>query len=296
MGILSMTGFGSGAARIGGRAYRVEIRSVNHKGLSLRMQLPPELSAADLAAQRLVRDRLGRGAVDVSVRPEGGGAGAREVRIDRDAADAVVTALQDLASHCGTGSPTLDTVLRYGNVIELVEPTVDAEDAEAGLLAGLAEALDGVDAMRAAEGAALGDDMRGRLDRLSALLDLVEEAAPAVLEAFEARLMQRFANASARLGLELDPARVAAELIVFSDRSDVTEEVVRARTHIERFRAAVDDGSDGERGKRLDFLSQELLREFNTMGSKCRDVDIAGQVIEAKIELEKIREQAQNVA
>lgn len=296
MGILSMTGFGGGVARIGARAYRVEIRSVNHKGLSLRMQLPPELSSAEVAAQRLVRDRLGRGAVDVSVRLEGGSGGAREVRVDRDAADAVVSALQDLASHCGTGSPTLDTVLRYGNIIELVEGAVDPDDAEAGLLAGLVEALDGVDAMRAAEGAALGDDMRARLDRLAALLDLVEEAAPKVLEAFEERLRLRFADASAKLGLELDPSRVAAELIVFSDKSDVTEEVVRARTHLERFRAAIEDAGGGERGKRLDFLSQELLREFNTMGSKCRDVAIAGQVIEAKIELEKIREQAQNVA
>ena len=295
MAVMSMTGFGSGKAVLRRRAYRVEVKSVNHKSLSVRVSAPGEFARAELAAKELVRVRLGRGAVEVTVKLETAGGDPPEVRVDRAAAIELMRALQDLATHCGTGSPTLDILLRYGNIIEVADRTLEPEEAERLLLQGLGQALDEVNAMRAAEGEALAADLLARLDSLGAMLDLVEKAAPAVLAAQEERLRQRFKQAETKLGLELDPARLAAELVVFSDRSDVTEEVVRARTHLERFRSALVEGGD-EVGRRLDFLSQELLREYNTMGSKCRDVDIAAQVIEAKVELEKIREQAQNIA
>jgi len=295
MGVMSMTGYGSGKAVLRRRAYRVDVKSVNHKNLAVRLNLPPELSRAEPAAKELIRQRLGRGAIEVSVRLEGTSNEPPEVRVDRAAAIELMRALQDLATHCGTGSPTMELLLRYGNVIEVVEREVTAEDAERLLLEGLNQALDAVNAMRAAEGEALAVDMNTRLTALEGMLILVEEAAPAVLAAQEERLQQRVKQIEAKLGVEVDPGRIAAELVVFSDRSDVTEEVVRARTHIARFRASLAGEDDDEQGKRLDFLSQELLREFNTMGSKCRDADIAGQVIEAKVELEKIREQAQNI-
>jgi len=296
MGLMSMTGYGSGKAALGRRAYRVDVKSVNHKNFAVRMSLPAELSKAEHAAKELIRQRLVRGAIDVTVRIEVAGNEPPEVRVDRAAAIELMRSLQDLATHCGTGSPTLELLLRYGNVIEVSDRDIPAEDAERMLLEGLGEALDGLTAMRAAEGEALVADLVARLDTLDALLTKVEAAAPEVLKAQEERLQQRVKQAEAKLGVEVDAGRIAAELVVFSDRSDVTEEVVRARTHIERFRTSLTREGDGERGKRLDFLSQELLREFNTMGSKCRDVEIAGQVIEAKVELEKIREQAQNIA
>ncbi|TNF29476.1 MAG: YicC family protein [Deltaproteobacteria bacterium] len=296
MGLMSMTGFGSGKATLRRRSYRVDVKSVNHKNLAVRLSLPAELARAEHAAKELIRQRLVRGAIDVTVRVEVAGSEPPEVKVDRAAAIELMRALQDLATHCGTGSPTLELVLRYGNVIEVVDREIPAEEAESMLLAGLGEALDGLLEMRAAEGDALGADLNARLDTLDALLAEVEQAAPAVLAALEEKLQQRVKQAEAKLGVEIDAGRIAAELVVFSDRSDVTEEVVRARTHITRFREALTADGDGERGKRLDFLSQELLREFNTMGSKCRDVEIAGQVIEAKVELEKIREQAQNIA
>lgn len=295
MGLMSMTGYGAGKAVLRRRAYRVDVKSVNHKNLSVRMSLPAELSRAEPAAKELIRQRLVRGAVDVTVKLEEGGGEPPEVKVDRAAAIELMRALQDLATHCGTGSPTMDILLRYGNIITVSDRELPAEDAERLLLEGLGEALDAVNEMRAAEGEALGADLDARLTTLDALLNTVEEAAPGVLAAQEERLQQRVKQMEAKLGIEVDAGRIAAELVVFSDRSDVTEEVVRARTHIARFRAALNGEDDGEQGKRLDFLSQELLREFNTMGSKCRDIDIAGQVVEAKVELEKIREQAQNI-
>ncbi len=128
------------------------------------------------------------------------------------------------------------------------------------------------------------------------MLDQTETEAPQVALALLERLRQRVTKLEADLGVDLDKTRVITELVVFSDKSDVTEEIVRARAHIAAFRDTINGSDDGERGRRLDFLTQELLRELNTLGSKCRDAGVASAVVDAKVELEKIREQAQNIA
>jgi len=156
-------------------------------------------------------------------------------------------------------------------------------------------ALDGLGAMRLREGAALARDLLERLLALERMLDQVEELAPKITLALLERLRQRVARLEAELGTDLDKARVMTELVVFSDKSDVTEEVVRARAHIAACRATLGGADDNERGRRLDFLTQELLRELNTLGSKCRDAGVATAVVDAKVELEKIREQSQNL-
>ncbi|PIE19899.1 MAG: YicC family protein [Proteobacteria bacterium] len=296
MGVMSMTGFGTSTATASGRTYRIDVKSVNHKNLSVRLHLPTELAVAEVSARQLLRDRLQRGAVDVSVKLQSAGTAEPEVVVDRASAVALMKALQDLATHCGTHSPTLDVVLRYGDVIEVRKPELSADDASAVLIGGLGRALDQVLEMRRAEGQALAEDLLARVATLGEVADAVEAAAPEVLAAQENRLRQRLDGARAKLGVELDEARVATELAVFADRYDITEEIVRARTHLARFRDTLTCGGGDERGKRLDFLSQELLREFNTIGSKCRDAGIAGKVVDAKVELEKIREQAQNIA
>jgi len=297
MGIMSMTGFGTGTATLDGRTYRVEVKSVNHKAFSARASLPPELSHAEVPAKNRVRDRLGRGAVDVIVRTERGPGAPPAIWIDHAAAAALSEALHELATTCGLPGPSLELLLRQGDVIRVEDPHVDPEAAQSAVFIALDQALDRLHAMRAAEGHALATDLLARLDALEAHVLAIEEASPAALAAAERRLRQRVADAQQALGLEVDEGRIAAELVVFADRADVTEETVRARTHLVRFRAELAHSDDAEpSGKRLDFLSQELLRELNTMGSKCRDADIAGRVIEAKVELEKIREQAQNIA
>ncbi|MCA9514212.1 MAG: YicC family protein [Myxococcales bacterium] len=296
MSVASMTGYGAGTATRGGYVVRVEVRSVNHKGFSPRVTLPAELATAEPALKALLRDRLVRGAVDAIARVELAAGTAPEVTVDVGAATAVMTALQELAAACGAAPPGLDLVLRHANVLHVQSPSLPPEDAEALVLGAAEDAVAGLIAMREREGEALAADLLARVGTLEALLGEVEVAAPAVLEGMEAALRQRFARAEAKLGLELDPGRVTAELVVMADRADITEEIVRARTHLERFREALAGADTEPCGRRLDFLSQELLRELNTIGSKCRDADIAGRVVDGKVELEKVREQAQNIA
>ncbi|MCC6625697.1 MAG: YicC family protein [Deltaproteobacteria bacterium] len=294
MAVMSMTGFGAATFTIDGLAYRVEARSVNHKGLALRLHLPPELAHAEGAVGQSARAALGRGAVDVTVLREGGVTPTR-LEVDHAGLGALMRELTAVAAECGAAPPTLDTALRLGAFVRVVEHRPDPAESESALTTALALALDALVAMRKREGESLRADTEGRLDALARLLDRIEVDAPRLLAQMEERLRQKVADALARHGHAIDDARVLTEVVVLSDKADVTEEIVRARHHIAAFRQALAD-PDLEVGRRLDFLVQELLREWNTLGSKCRDADIAQRVVDAKVELEKIREQVQNIA
>lgn len=296
MALMSMTGFGSAPMAIGEAAWRIEIRSVNHKSLTVRTSWPSEFSAAESAVVRLVRDRLGRGAVDVAVQAERAAEDTFDVRVDRAAVSALMQELRLVAAEVGAPPPALDAVLRLGPFVEVRRRPVDPAALLAPLEAAVGQALDGLVAMRLTEGAALETDLLARLGTLDAFVEAVAEAAPEVLRGFEERLRARLDDASARLGADLDKDRALAEVVVFADKSDMTEELVRARTHLAAFREIIADPAPAEKGRRLDFMTQEILREINTMGSKCRDAAIAQRVVEAKVELEKIREQVQNIA
>ena len=172
---------------------------------------------------------------------------------------------------------------------------MDRDAAEAAFLAALEIALGRLVASQQAEGQTLAEDLANRVATLERLLSELEARAPEVVEGYEARLRARLQAARDKEGLTLDEGRVVTELTLFADKADVTEEVVRTATHLKAFRALLAPGA-AIRGKRLDFLSQELGREFNTIGSKCRDVGMASAVVDAKVELERIREQIQNIA
>lgn len=295
MPLMSMTGFGAGRFSLGGQHWRIELKSVNHKALSLRAHLPPELAHCESAATALVRQRLLRGSVELHVALESDDAPV-VVHVNRTALTALMRELQVLASQLRAPAPTLELALRQGNLITLQRPELDAAAAERAFLAGLTDALDALVAMRTREGQALATDLDDRLSALERMLAAAEVDSPKVALALLDRLRQRVQKLEAELGLSLDQQRVLTELVVFSDKSDVTEEIVRARTHIAAFRETLTGRDEGERGRRLDFLTQELLREINTLGSKCRDAGLASAVVDAKVELEKIREQAQNIA
>lgn len=295
MSVMSMTGFGAGRFSLGGQHWRVELKSVNHKALSLRTHLPPELAHCEAAATTLVRQRLLRGSIELHVALESDDAPV-VVHVNRPALTALMRELQILASELRAPAPTLELALRQGNLVTLQRPEIDAEAAERAFLTGLAQALDALVAMRTREGAALAKDLGDRLGALERMLAGAEVDSPKVALALLERLRQRVQKLEAEVGVSLDQQRVLTELVVFSDKSDVTEEIVRARTHIAAFRETLGGTDEGERGRRLDFLTQELLREINTLGSKCRDAGLASAVVDAKVELEKIREQAQNIA
>ena len=299
MSILSMTGFGAASFEADGLAFRVEVKAVNHRTLNVRFHTPRSFDRLEQGAAPLLRDRLGRGSVTVVVEPaarEGDPTGgAVEVAVDEPAASAAAKTLLALAERLGVAPPTLDTLLRLGDIVQVRTREASPDALSQAFLAGLDEALSGLEAMRRREGEALAADLEARLDRLGQLLDAVASQAPVVMEVYQARLRKRLDEAAERHGITLDEGRLAAELVIYSDKSDLTEEIVRARTHLDAFRALLHDADDAQ-GKRLDFLCQELVREFNTIGSKCRDADITGTVVETKVELERVREQIQNIA
>lgn len=294
MPVMSMTGFGAATFTVGAQSWRIELKSVNHKALAFRAHLPDELAHCEGIATAQVRQRLMRGAIELRAAMES--EDAVEIAVNRAALRVLMAELQHVAAELGAPPPTLELALRQGNLITLKRPTVDPQAAEAAFAEGLARAIDAMVLMRSREGESLAVDMLARLGSLEHLLAQVEVDAPKITANLLERLRVRVSKLEAEIGTDLDKGRVLTELVVFSDKSDVTEEIVRGRAHIEQFRQTLSGPDDAERGRRLDFLSQELLRELNTLGSKCRDAGVASAVVDAKVELEKIREQAQNIA
>ncbi|MFT7581895.1 MAG: hypothetical protein ACI9MR_003576, partial [Myxococcota bacterium] len=239
MGLMSMTGFGAGPLALGRRLYQIEVRSVNHRATSMRCQLPSELHAVDNAVSKHVRKRLGRGAIDLSVRLESNDAEPDEVVIDTAGAKALYTALKELATACGAPEPTLELVLRHGDFVSSRRPTPKFEGDGAEVLAAVDLALDALVVMRVAEGVALATDMLARLAHVEALVIQVEAGSAEVMVHQERRLRARLEKLRAELGVSVDEARLATELVMWSDKTDVTEETVRAHTHIARFRTVI---------------------------------------------------------
>ncbi len=297
--VRSMTGFGTAAFEVEGTRYRIEVRSVNHRNLNIRFHLPPGFSHTENAIKRVLRDEVVRGSIDVSVMLEDEAQHAVEVRVDEVGAAAMMKALDALATRLGCASPTLELVLRQGDFVTVRSVDVTPEVLTVGVVGGLQQALVVLDGARQNEGAELAIDLDARLGTLTGLLDRLESASPEVYSAYEARLRHRLEEVVGALGKTVDEARIASELVIFSDRCDVTEETVRARAHIVAFRALLaGERPSGEQliGKRCEFLTQELGREFNTIGSKCRETSMSSDVVTAKVELERIREQVHNIA
>ena len=294
MAILSMTGFGTSTFDVEGQSYDVQIKSVNHKSFNARLRLPSEFNFLEIEVRKQLQKSMMRGAVDLIVSRADSSASQRQVVVDLPAAEHVMESLKELASKLGTREPSLDLAIRIGDFISLESRSVEEETLANGLRTALTTAVDNVQTMRSREGEALSEDMCARLNTLSNVVEEVASIAPLVQARYEEKLRQRLAELASKLDTSVDESRIATELVVFSDKCDVTEEVVRARAHLARFTEIIEDDSS-EVGKRLDFLAQELGREFNTMGSKGRDVGVAEAVVTAKVELEKIREQVQNV-
>lgn len=297
--VRSMTGFGSAAFEVAGARYRIDVRSVNHRHLNIRNHLPTGFSHTETAMKRVLRDLVVRGSVDVSIALEDQLGRPVEVLVDETGAQAVMQALGGLATTLGCAAPTLELVLRQGDFIRMRDAAVDPDELTSALVDGLTRAVERLNETRSVEGRELTTDLTARLGTLDILLERIEAAGPAVFAAFEARLRQRLDDAMSALGKTVDEGRIATEFVLFSDRCDVTEETVRARAHVAAFRAMLSGESSSDEvlvGKRCEFLTQELGREFNTIGSKCREAGMASDVVDAKVELERIREQVLNIA
>jgi uncharacterized protein (TIGR00255 family) len=280
----SMTGFGRGAAERGGMRATVDVRSVNHRFVDLKLRGPIPTALEDAVTAR-VRAAIERGAVTVSVHVEGPAVGSR---IDTAAARAAHARLAELAATLGVPGPDLALVVAQRGVAVADDSMPDGSDA---IVAALDLALGQLAQMRTSEGHALARELAARLDELDALRARVVELAAAVPGQVQQRLHERVQRL---LGAApVDWARVAHEVALLAERSDVTEELVRLASHLAQTRALI--AANEPAGRRIDFLVQELGRELNTIGSKSNTAEITNAVVEAKAVLEKLREQAQNV-
>lgn len=287
-----MTGFGRGAAQSDNYAIVLEMKAVNHRFLEIACRLPKLLLSQEDALKKQLQQSISRGKLDVFVTLERAGAKNAAVKVDKDLAMAYHSALVELGSALELPlQVNLREIAAFPGVL-----TVDtAEDDEAEIAALLkqaaAEAVSQLLAMQENEGAALSADLSGRLDLLEERLLSISAAAPQVVAEQRSRLEQRL---SELLGsIPLDEARLANELAIFADRVDISEELTRLSSHISQFRQALDSAEPV--GRKLNFIQQEMLREANTIGSKASSLPINSTVIEVKSELEKIREQIQNI-
>ena len=291
----SMTGFGVGEAQLdasvaSGRLM-IEIRGVNHRFLDLRVKGPSELPDVSSIVESLARERLTRGRFDIAVRVDGTALGA--VSLDKERARSVFRALSELRDEL---SPDADVPLSLlGNIPDLFVPTLEqnAEALSRAIGAAFDAARQSLDEMRLREGKALGDDLTRRLASIRKIGAAISERAPLVIDVYKKRLKERAERLRLSSDLELDAGRLEQEVVLFADRIDIAEELTRLEGHGAHFETLL--ATDGAIGRRLDFLLQEMAREANTIGSKSQDLAVAHGVVELKTEIERMREQVQNV-
>jgi len=288
----SMTGFGASDLATAAGRYTVEARSLNHRFLEIIVRLPRELAPLEDRIRALVQGRVLRGRVEVAIMRENYGKRLRTVRIDLDLAKAFASALNELKQALELpGSPDLAMLSALPDLIRIEEQKEDLEAAWTAIAEGVEVALSRLVAMREREGARLASDLGQRVRRLAERADEIERRAPLVVQEHAARLTRRIEEL---IGMPpVDEGRLAAEVAIFADRSDIAEETTRFRSHLAQMQQML-IGS-GAAGRTLEFLVQELGREANTIGSKANDVEISRAVIAVKGELESLREQIQNL-
>jgi uncharacterized protein (TIGR00255 family) len=290
--IKSMTGYGRVERLYDGRNIVAEAKSVNHRFLEISLKMPSILFPLEMEFKKKISERFRRGRIDVSIRLEGEGAESADVNLNVDATRSYFNVLTRLKDEFDITEPI--TLRDLTSFKDIFAPPA-ARELDAAFLhqveKTLQEALSILVGMRQEEGASLFSDMQMRLQNIREMMELIRERAPQVVLDYQRRLSARIKDLAA--GFELDDARLAQEVAIMADRCDITEEIVRMGSHISQFEGLLK--SDDAEGRKIDFLLQEMNREINTIGSKCNDLDIARQVIEAKSELGKLREQAQNI-
>lgn len=290
----SMTGFGRGYDSGDRFAVTVEIKTVNNRFLDINLRLPGDLQHVEPAIKRTITQRLSRGRADVTVSFERESDVSYE--LNKPAIAGYVTALRELKSEFDlAGEPDINSIARMPNVMT----SKKAETDESGFLTGIEKAvslaLDDLEKMRESEGHALQKELESRLSIIEGLLPSIEAEAESVPEEFRQKLTKRVSEMLQKTGsqIELDQGRLAQEIAYIAERADISEEIARLKAHIDQYRAIMREDKDV--GKRLDFLTQELNREANTITSKTGNLKIKENALAIKSEIEKIREQIQNI-
>ena len=290
--VKSMTGYGRAVETVNGREFTVELRSVNNRYLDCNVKLPRSLTFAEEAVKQAVKATISRGKVDVfiTVRSES----VSDVKISLNAAmvEGYLAAMKQMVSDYGVQDDiSVSVISRMPDVFTVEKPEVDEEQLLSDLMGVVKQALANYDAMRAAEGKALENDLRSRGNTIAELVSQVEAGNGQTVIDYRTRLYNKLQEVLANTSI--DENRILTEAAIFADKVAVDEETVRLRSHLEQMNAMLTAG--GAIGRKLDFLLQEMNRESNTIGSKCSDVRLARIVVDIKAELEKIREQTQNI-
>jgi uncharacterized protein (TIGR00255 family) len=294
MALSSMTGFARGHGVHGSYAWAWEVKSVNGKGLDLRLRLPPGWDAIEAPVRALAAAKLARGSVQAGLTAERTGI-APAVRVNTAVLEAFLTTMRELAPRIEASPPSLDGLLALKGVIEVGETDESEEErrgAEAAVTEGFAAVIGALAEMRRREGAALGEVLQARLGEIAALTQRAERAPGRRPEAIRARLAEQVATLLSQSD-RFDPDRLHQEAILISTKADVREELDRLSAHVAQARLLIGEG--GPIGRRLDFLAQELNREANTLCAKSNDVELTTIGIELKAAVEQFREQVQNV-
>ena len=291
--MLSMTGYGRAFVEIEGRQMTVEVKSVNHRFLDIAFRMPRNLMFLEDAARKAIGARLARGHVDVFVTYRNLRTDARTVQVDEALFSAYVEALRRLRDAAGPelrDDRTLMGIAHMPDVMTVTEAEEDQDAVRALLEAALGQALDALCAMRAREGEAIRDDLKSRVDAIERMTEAVEARYPETVAAYTQRLRAAMEELA---GSGVDETRLMMEVAVMADRSAIAEETVRLHSHILQLRNVFE--SPEPIGRRVDFIVQELNREVNTISSKSQDIPITQLTVDMKAEIEKLREQVQNI-
>lgn len=289
----SMTGFGRGTATGDSFSVTVDLKTVNNRFLDVSIKLSSDMQALETIIKRTISDRLSRGRVDVNLQYDR----TAEISYDlnRPMISGFLSAMKEMQEEFGlAGEPDLNVVARLPNVVQPRKDEI-GPDFTAGVEQALAAALESLEKMRGKEGGMLKDELSGRLDEIERRLQPIIAESGSIGEEYQQRLTKRITDMLAKSDtqIDLDQARMAQEIAFIADRSDISEEIARLTTHIEHFRQIMEE--EKEVGKRLDFLTQELNREANTITSKTNNMTVKENALQIKSEIEKIREQVQNV-
>lgn len=288
--MLSMTGYGRATCEVDGRQLTIELKSVNHRFLDLSFRMPRNLMFLEDEARKAIGARLARGHVDVFMTYRNLRSDAKKVTVDRALFDAYASALDSVADSGLRDDRSLMSVARMPDVMVITEAEEDQEALRALLREALGQALDALVAMREREGVAMAADLGAKVDAIEAMTRQIEERYPQTVEEYTARLR---ASIEELIGQGVDEARLLTEVAIMADRSAIAEETVRLRSHVQQLRECFAKAEPI--GRRLDFLVQELNREVNTISSKSQDIPITRLAVDCKAEIEKLREQLQNV-
>ena len=288
-----MTGYGRARQELHKREITVEVRAVNNRYLDCGVKMPRMYAFAEDAVKQCVQKAVSRGKVDVFITVDASAADVAKVTVNRELAAQYAAALNELAEVCGPTAykVTPDQLARFPDVLTVTKADEDLDVVSGDLCAVLEEALEAFNTMRATEGAKLAEDIGNRLDNILAYTARVEERSPETVAEYRRKLTARMQEVLQSAAV--DDQRILTEAAIYADKVAVDEETVRLRSHVSQLRAMLE--SDEPMGRKMDFLIQEVNRESNTIGSKCSDVEIAQVAVGLKAEVEKMREQVQNV-